>query len=378
MKIVFTGGASGGHFYPIIAVAEALNSVAYDEKYIPPKMYYFGPDEYDKKLLFDNDISFRRVGAGKQRVGYGALQNFLDLFATFWGVLQALIHMYRVFPDVVFSKGSYTSVPVLVAARILGIPIVIHESDSRPGRANAWAGKFAEKIAVSYPDAAEFFDMDKVAVTGNPIRKELLSLPTKEEGRAYFSLEEDTPTILVLGGSQGAQRINEAVLGVLSRAVERYAIIHQTGSLNFDEINKTKDIILEYSQGGHRYKPLPSLSVEDTRHAAAAADLVITRAGSTLFEVAEWSIPSIVIPINISNADHQRANAYAYAQNGAGVVIEEANLTSNIIMSQIQAIFSNDSIRAQMGEAAHNFARPGAAKKIARALLDIGMRHENK
>lgn len=377
MKVVFTGGSSGGHFYPIIAVAEALQELAFGEKYVKPKLYYFGPTEYDKTLLEKNDILFRKVLAGKQRVGYGAFNNFLDLFVTLWGTLQAVYYMYRIFPDVVFSKGSFTSVPVLLAARLFGIPVVVHESDSRPGRANLWAGKFAEKIAVSYPEAAEFFDMDKVAVTGNPIRKELLSLPTKEEGRAYFNLEADVPTIFVIGGSQGSERINEAVFSVLAEIVAAYSVIHQTGPLNFEEINKTKDVILESSTFKTRYKPFPSLSSEEMRYAAAATDLVITRAGSSLFEIAEWKIPSIVIPIEISNADHQRANAYAYTRFGAGIVIEEQNLTKNIILSQIRSIFSNDSIRKQMGEAAHNFARKGAAKKIAYALFEIGMRHEH-
>ncbi|MEX0933286.1 MAG: UDP-N-acetylglucosamine--N-acetylmuramyl-(pentapeptide) pyrophosphoryl-undecaprenol N-acetylglucosamine transferase [Candidatus Paceibacterota bacterium] len=377
MKVIFTGGASGGHFYPIIAIAEALDSLVYNEKYVKPKMFYFGPTEYDKKLLFDNDIAFRRVVAGKQRVGYGRFQNVLDVFVTLGGILQAIWHMYRIFPDVVFSKGSFTSIPVLIAARLFGIPVVIHESDSRPGRANKWAGTFAKKVAVSYPDAAEFFDMSKVAVTGNPIRKELLVLPTKEEGRSFYGVESEAPVILVMGGSQGAEIINEAVLGILGRAVSLYTIIHQTGDRNFEEINKTKEVILEGNQHKERYKPFAFLSADETRHAAAAADLVITRAGSSLFEIAGWKIPSIVIPINLSNADHQRANAYAYTHEGAGVVIEEANLTPNIILSQIDAIFTNDSIRTQMGEAAHNFARSGAAKKIAHALFDIGMKHEN-
>jgi UDP-N-acetylglucosamine--N-acetylmuramyl-(pentapeptide) pyrophosphoryl-undecaprenol N-acetylglucosamine transferase len=376
MKVIFTGGASGGHFYPIIAVAEALESLAYNENYVSPKMFYFGPSEYDKKLLFDNNIAYRRVIAGKQRVGYGRIQNFLGLFITFWGVLQALWHMYRIFPDVVFSKGSFTSVPVLIAARVFGIPVVIHESDSRPGRANVWAGKFATKVAVSYPEVAEFFDIDKVAVTGNPIRKELLDLPTKEEGRSFYGNRENIPTVLVMGGSLGAEKINEAMLGILTRLVEHYFVIHQTGGFNYEEINRTKDVILEGSEHKERYKPIAFLGIEETRYAAAAADLVITRAGSSLFEIAEWKVPSIIIPINLSNADHQRANAYAYTHDGAGVVIEEANLTSNIILSQIHSLFSNESIRKQMGEAAHNFARPGAAKKIAHALFDIGMKHE--
>ncbi|MDZ7726174.1 MAG: undecaprenyldiphospho-muramoylpentapeptide beta-N-acetylglucosaminyltransferase [Candidatus Campbellbacteria bacterium] len=378
MKIVFTGGGSGGHFFPIIAVAESLTKLAYEEKYIKPKMYYFGPAKYDEELLFDNDISFRKVVAGKRRVGYGRIRNFLDMFVMGWGILQAIWRMYRVFPDVVFSKGSYTSFPVLVAARFFGIPVIVHESDSRPGRANKWAGKFAEKVAVSYEQAAEFFPEEKIAYTGNPVRQDITDLPTKDEGLSFFELDNDVPTILVTGASQGAQRINDVVLNVLPRMVKKYQIIHQTGPSNFEEIERTKEIILEYSEHKERYKPVAFLDANSLRHAAAASDLVITRAGSSLFEIALWGIPSIVVPISVSNGDHQRTNAYAYTHNGAGIVIEENNLTSNIVLSQINTIFSNDSIRKQMGEAALKFAKKNAADKIARALFDVGMKHQEK
>lgn len=376
MKIVFTGGGTGGHFFPVIAVAESLSGLAYKEKYIQPKMYYFGPSQFDEKLLFDNNISFRKVIAGKRRIGYGRWENFTDLFVMAWGVLQAIWYMYRIFPDVVFSKGGYTSFPALVAARVFGIPVIVHESDSRPGRVNAWSGKFAEKVAVSYPGAAEFFDINKVAVTGNPIRKELRELPTREEGVEFFGLEPGVPTILVLGGSLGAQRINDAVLGILPKGVESFQVLHQTGKANFEEIDQTKKIILEYNPNKDRYKNFSFFDIDHMRHAAAAADIIITRAGSSLFEFALWGIPTIVIPIPEPTSHDQRSNAYSYTRSGAGVVIEEGNLTSNILLSQIYAVLSNDSIRKQMGEAAKNFARADAADKIARALLDIGMRHE--
>lgn len=378
MKIVFTGGGTGGHFFPLIAVAESLDELAYEEKYVQPKKFYFGPSPYDEKILFDSNISFRKVVAGKRRIGYGAWENFLDLFVMGWGVLQALWYMYRIFPDVVFSKGSYTSFPTLLAARIFGIPVIIHESDSKPGRVSSWSAKFAKKIAVSYPSIADSFDLNKVAVTGNPIRKELRELPPRDEAVSYFELEPNVPTVLVLGGSQGAQRINDAVLGILSRGVETFQVIHQTGKAHFEEIEQTKRIVLEYNPNKHRYKNVSFLDINDMRYAAAAADIVITRAGSALFEIALWGIPAIVIPIPEPTSHDQRTNAYSYIREGAGVVIEEGNLTSNILLSQIHMILSNESIRKQMGEAARGFAREGASRKIARALLDVGMRHDKK
>lgn len=378
MKIVFTGGGTGGHFFPLIAVAESVIDLAHKEKFIQPKMFYFGPTEYNEALLSENNITFKRIVAGKRRIGYGRWQNFLDLFVTGWGVLQAIWQMYRVFPDVVFSKGSYASFPTLVAARIFGIPIVIHESDSRPGRVSAWSGRFAAKVAVTYPNAVDFFDLDKVAVTGNPIRKELRSIPEKVEGYSYYELDPNLRTVVVIGGSLGAQRINDAVLGILNKGVENFQIIHQTGQANFQEVDQTMRIILEYNPHKSRYKPVAFMDIEGLRHAAAAADIVITRAGSTLFELALWGIPSIVIPIPEPTSHDQRTNAYSYTRSGAGIVIEEGNLTSNILLSQINMILSNDSIRKQMGETARNFARVGASDKIARALFDIGMRHEKK
>ena len=156
MKILFTGGGTGGHFYPIIAVAEAISERVTEKKILPPKLYYMASNKYNPRVLFDHEIEFVQVPAGKIR-RYFSLLNLTDLFKTAYGCLRALSKMFSIYPDVVFSKGGFDSFPALVAARFLRIPVVIHESDSEPGRVNAWAGKFAKKIAVSYPDAAKFF-----------------------------------------------------------------------------------------------------------------------------------------------------------------------------------------------------------------------------
>src|SRR3989344_4049451 len=160
MKIVFTGGGTGGHFYPIIAVAERVNQIADEEKVIGTKLYYFSDSPYDQEVLFENGILFEEVHAGKMRVGSSPLNflwNFLDIFKIFFGTINALYKLFTIYPDVVFGKGGYASFPTLLAARILGIPVIIHESDSVPGRVNKWAGRFAKKIAVSFEEASTHF-----------------------------------------------------------------------------------------------------------------------------------------------------------------------------------------------------------------------------
>ena len=173
MKILFTGGGTGGHFFPIIAVAEEIKRLAEEERLVMPKMYLMSDNPYNAKFLFEHNIKYVGVPAGKIR-HYASILNFLDWFKTGYGVIIATIKMFIIFPDVVFGKGGYASFPALLAARILGIPVIIHDSDSIPGRVNLWAGKFAQLIALSYPEAVKYFNQKKTAVTGNPIRQEIL------------------------------------------------------------------------------------------------------------------------------------------------------------------------------------------------------------
>src|ERR1035437_10185213 len=149
MKILFTGGFTGGHFYPLIAVAEAVRERCKERKIIPPTMYYMAPNKYNARALFDNELEFVQIPAGKIR-RYFSILNVTDLFKTAIGCVMALFKMYSLFPDVVFAKGGFASFPALFAAKMLRIPVIIHESDSKPGRVSAWAGKFAKRIAVSY------------------------------------------------------------------------------------------------------------------------------------------------------------------------------------------------------------------------------------
>lgn len=375
MKILFTGGGTGGHFYPIIAVAEAMNDLVREKKLLEPKLYYAAPDPYDKELLLANNIEFVPTAAGKMR-RYFSLLNIVDWFVTGWGIMRSVLRIFFIYPDVVFGKGGYASFPMLLAARIFKIPVVIHESDSVPGVVNKWAGKFAVKIAVSYPEAAEHFPKDKVALTGNPIRKSAL-IPAREGAKEFLKLEEGLPVIVVLGGSQGSQAINEIVLAALPQLVEKYQVVHQTGENNFKEVSGRAKVALINSPHAERYKPFGYLNELATRMAAGAAQIIVSRAGSTLFEIAVWGIPAIVIPLEGSAEDHQTKNAYSYARSGAGVVIEQNNLTPGLLVSEITRILSNEELTRSMGEKARAFARVDAAKLIAQVLLDIGISHES-
>lgn len=378
MKILFTGGGTGGHFYPIIAVAQALNEKAAEKRILPPKLYFMSPSKYNARALFDNEIEFIQVPAGKVR-RYFSLLNITDAFKTLYGMMIALIRVYSLYPDVVFAKGGYSSFPALFAAKILKIPVIIHESDSTPGMVNKWAAKFADRIAISYPDVAEMFPKQKaegkIAFTGNPIRKEI-TIPLSNGAREYLNLEENTPTIFIVGGSQGSKIINDVIIDSVDELVKRYQIIHQTGKNNFDLVKETVGIVLKDNPSAYRYHPFDYLNDLSIRMSAGVADVVVSRAGSTIFEIAVWGLPSVIIPLSKEVSHDQVKNAFAYAHSGACTVIEEFNLTSHILISEIDRIIGNQSIKEKMKKGAKEFSHMNAANKIAEVILETSLKHE--
>ena len=192
MKIVFTGGGTGGHFYPVIAVAQKVNQIIDRENILGAKLYYISDSPYDKEMLFENGLLYEEISTGKMRT-YFSFKNFTDLFKIFFGAINALFKMFSIYPDVVFSKGGYASFPAIFTARILRIPVVIHESDYAHGRVNKWAVHFAKKIAVSFIETADYFSPKKIAWTGQPIRTEIEHPANRKEALDYFKLEADVP-----------------------------------------------------------------------------------------------------------------------------------------------------------------------------------------
>ncbi len=323
-----------------------------------------------------------RIPAGKFR-RYFSLWNAVDAFTVVLGAVAAFWKMFLIMPDAVFSKGGFGSFPVTLASRLYRIPFMVHDSDAVPGRVNRWAGKWARRVAVSFPGAARYFPAARTALTGVPIRSRI-SGGKRTEGQEVFGLYAGRPALFALGGSQGAAVINQNLIQILRELLAAYALIHQAGEKNFEDVRLETAAILEGEvlRGGPRpegggethYRLMPFLSEDQMRSAYALSDLVIARAGGTvIFELAAVAKPAILIPIKIAAQDHQRANAYEYARSGAAVVIEEDNLTPSVLLHEIKTLMADPERRAKMSEAAKAFARSNAAEVIAKELLALGL-----
>lgn len=374
MRIVLTGGGTGGHFYPIIAVAQELNKILAREHIANVELFFMSVEPYNERLLYDNKITFKEVTAGKMRT-YFSVQNFFDIFKTGWGVVKAIFQMFSIYPDIVFSKGGYPSFPVLMAARFFRIPVIVHESDCAPGRVNAWAGKFAQKVAISYADAAEYFPLGRTALTGNPIREELVR-PSGKDAFKELGLDPNIPVLLILGGSQGAQKINDQIVTLAPRLIEKYQVVHQAGEANAGEVQTLVQGLIAGNANASRYHVYGYLDTATMKLASETAALIVSRAGSAIFEIAAWGVPAILIPITNSNANHQRKNAFAYARAGGANVIEEANLAPNLLLSEIDHLMTDKVKRDAMKKAAHEFSKLDAAEKIAEQIVSVLVRHQ--
>lgn len=369
MRIGLVGGGTGGHFYPLIAVAEVLQDHAEQ-----PEMLYFGPSPYDPELLQKHGIKYVYCPAGKLR-RYFSLQNVIDIFRTIGGVFSAIGKLYRYYPDVIFSKGGYTSIPILVAARLLRIPVVIHESDVLPGRANKFADSFAQYIAISWPETAEHFPAEKTALTGIPIRRALQQPTTNPHQQ--LGVPQDMPLLYVTGGSLGAERINVLILNSLTTLLPHVRIFHQTGEAHEEHVKRTaRELLVDQPDLLNRYYVVGKTDGDTVTALLDAASMVITRAGSTtLFEIALHGKPAIVIPIPEEISHDQRSNAYAYARTGAALVIEEHNLTPHLLQTELFNILQNTEQYQAMQQATQKITTGNAANTIANSLISIGHEH---
>lgn len=378
MRIVFTGGGTGGHFYPLIAVAEHIEDLVEERRLVAPELYYIGPPAFDEAALIEHDIEYRGSPAGKIR-NYRSILNFFDAFKTGWGIIQSIFQLFSIYPDVVVSSGGYAAFPTLYAARILKIPVIIYDADSKPGKVSLWSGKFAKWIAVAHPDAAKAFSekiQSRTALIGHPIRKEIES-PTSDGGHEFLKLDPAVPTIFILGGSQGAKKINETVLDALPDLVTRYNIVHQTGKANLAEVTGVAGVVLRDSQYKERYRTYALLNTLALRMTAGISTLAVARAGSgTIFELASWKLPAILIPLPIDVSHDQTENAFTYARSGAAVVIEQRNFSQHVLIAEIERIMKDETLKAHMREAAAQFSRPEAGRKLATIVLETALAHE--
>ncbi len=378
MRIVLVGGGTGGHFYPLIAIAEAIEQLCKERTLLEPELVYLGPEPFDGNALLEHDIRHVPSPAGKMR-RYASVLNILGVFSTVAGIVKSVFLLYKLYPDVIFSTGGYAAFPTLYAARILSIPVVIYDADATPGRVTLWSSKFAKWIGTAHPDAATHFAevvRHKIARVGHPIRLEI-EQPAKEGGYEFLHLDPSVPAVFIMGGSQGAQAINNVVLDSVKDLVTRYNVIHQAGSTNVKEVSGVANLILKDHPHQGRYHAYGLLNTLAIRMAAGISTIVVSRAGSgTIFEVASWGIPAILIPIPEDISHDQTENAFSYARAGAATVIEQRNLTQHVLVAEIDRLVQNADLRSQMTEAARAYARPQAARKIANILLDTALEHE--
>jgi len=367
MKILFTGGGTGGHVFPIVAIVREIRRI-YPKKDL--EFYYIGPkDEFGLILLSQEDFIIKTIISGKIR-RYFSWRNFLDiLFKIPFGVLQSFFLLLKIKPDLVFSKGGSGSIAVTYCAKILRIPVFLHESDVAPGLSNQETSKWAKKIFTSFPKT-EYFDPAKIILVGNPIRKELLE-GDKQTAKDLFNLTFEKPVIMIYGGSQGAEVINDFILRVLNNLLKNFEIIHVTGRENYKETEAESEVVVDENLEKY-YHPIGFLDEEKMKHAYKAADFIISRAGaSAIFEIAALGKSSILIPLPTAAAGHQAKNAYAYAETGAALVIEQDNLTPNFFMEKIQLLFLHKETLEKMKEEALRFSKPLAAKAVAREILEF-------
>lgn len=367
-RILLTGGGTGGHIYPLIAVADKLIAAPREDL----ELHYIGPKTPLIDELTAREIQVHHITPAKIR-RYFDLRNIIDIPKFFWSLFEALFKLLFLMPDVVFSKGGPGTFAVVLAARFYMIPAVIHESDAVPSLTSRLSAKFAKRIIVSFESTLKLFPQKKMLFTGNPVREALLK-NWMDEGKAknYLGFDEDKPLILVLGGSQGSERINNLILENLETALGSFQIYHQVGDRNLKHAKEMAAFALKNASrtGLNKYILVGSFKVEEIKFAMNAADIVLSRAGAgAIFEIAAFHKPSVLIPLKESANDHQRANAYEYAKTGAAIVVEEENLKINILINQINGLLKDKEKLEKMSSAAKNFAKPEAAEKIAQEIL---------
>ncbi|MFC1686666.1 undecaprenyldiphospho-muramoylpentapeptide beta-N-acetylglucosaminyltransferase [Patescibacteria group bacterium] len=348
MKIVITGGGTGGHVVPNLAVIDEIK-----KRYPDADLLYIGSGaEIEKKLIKDK-IPYKQVPCGKLR-RYFSFSNIIDLIKIPFGILKSLFILIRFRPKVIFGKGGYVSVPVVIAGFILRIPTVIHESDIHPGLANRILARFVKQVAVAFPNTKENFKKSfrhKVITIGNPIRKEILRGDLKN-GQKFFNLNQEQAVIFITGGSQGAKSLNFKIAEIIESLVVDFQVIHQYGN---------SPIAFKHPN----YHPYNFLGKE-MADAYTVSDLVISRAGAnTVFEIAALGKPCIFIPLSkkVSRGD-QILNANFIKEKSNTPVLEEENLSPVLLERTIRGLLEDEDELKEISMKMKNIFPTDAAKKI--------------
>lgn len=322
--IVLTGGGTAGHVTPNIAMIPRLKELGY-------KISYIGSYEgIEKKLIEELGIPYYGIASGKLR-RYFDVKNFTDPFNVMKGFFEAKKLMKQLKPDVVFSKGGFVTVPVVIASSRKKIPTFIHESDMTPGLANKISIPFATKVCCNFPETVSQLPESKAVLTGTPIRQELLS-GNKQKALDFTGFTADKPVILIIGGSLGAAAVNEAVRAILPELLKDFQVIHLCGKDKLDEkLSGTKG----YVQYEYIKKELADLF--------ALADVVISRAGANaICELSALNKPNLLIPLSArASRGDQILNARSFEHLGYSKVLEEEELTNEILLNAVHDLYEN-------------------------------------
>ena len=368
-RVLTTAGGTAGHIYPIVAVVSELQTMAAEQQ-VNLEVRYLGAYGPFKGFLQENNIKVQKVANSKLR-RYFAWQNFVDGPKFVWSVLQSLWKIYWFMPDVLFSKGGPGSLAVVLVARFYRVPVIVHESDAISSITTQITSKLADVVAVSFASLTGEFPNKEVIYTGNPVRKYLLTDPISEEkGRGYFGFDPNAPLLLVLGGSQGSTSINDFILDVLPDLVQSVQVLHQTGKEDYSRVVREAGVVLKKlpEDAQRRYKAVDYFE-KDIRIAYQGADLVVSRSGSGIFELAAFGKPSILIPLPWAANDHQGANAAQYQKVGAAIVMEQDNLLPHVFLNNVVGLLTNPAKLGAMGEAARAFYKNDAASNLAQVIL---------
>lgn len=330
-RIILTGGGTAGHVTPNIALLPRLKELQYDIHYIGS---YNG---IEKELIEPFGIPYHGISSGKLR-RYFSLQNFTDPFRVIKGFSEAKKLIKLLEPDVIFSKGGFVSVPVVITGKKCKVPAIIHESDMTPGLANKLSIPSAAKVCCNFPETVKLLPADKAVLTGSPIRQELLS-GSKSKAIEFTGLTSDKPVILIIGGSLGAAAVNQAVRNVLPELLKDFQVIHLCGK------NKL-DTSLQGVKGYVQYEYIK----DELKDLFALTDIVISRAGANaICELLALHKPNLLIPLSASaSRGDQILNARSFERQGFSMVLEEEELTDESLLSAVHQLYDN---RAQYKKA---------------------------
>lgn len=323
-RIVLTGGGTAGHVTPNIALIPSLREADYD-------IFYIGSyDGIEKKLISDFDIPYYGISSGKLR-RYFDIKNFTDPFKVLKGCKEAYSIIKKLKPDILFSKGGFVSVPVVFAAKRLKIPIIIHESDMTPGLANKLSIPSASRVCCNFPETVKYLPEGKAVLTGSPIRKEL-SQGSKLSGLKFCNFTANKPVILVVGGSMGAVAVNNSIRSILPTLLEKFQVVHLCGKDKLD--NSLKNL-----KGYVQFEYIK----EELKDLFAVSDIVVSRAGANaICELLALKKPNILIPLSASaSRGDQILNARSFENQGFSCVIEEEQLTDELLIQSITNVYEN-------------------------------------